>query len=116
MAKRSFIKRLKDDKAIEAIDELRLEVFFDRGFDFLLHQLVIHEVISGAKTNFRRFANQIGTEIRGHDDDRIAEIDLASYGIGESSLFKDLQKKIHHIGMRFFNFVKKNDAIGASAY
>ena len=39
LAKDSFVERVEDDKAIETVDELRLEVLFDRAFDFFLHQL-----------------------------------------------------------------------------
>ena len=116
LSERRLVERFEDHEAIESVEEFRLEVFFHRGFDLFLHGLVVHEALFGAKAHFGRLADQIGAEVRGHDDDRIAEIDLAADRIGEASFFEDLQQEIHHIGVRFFHFVEENDAIGAPAH
>ena len=36
--------------------------------------------------------------------------------VGYSAVIKYLKHYVKHVGMRFFNFVKKNNGIGASAY
>ena len=38
------------------------------------------------------FEEEFGAEIRRHDDDGVAEIDLASYGIRKASFFEDLKE------------------------
>src|SRR5580698_4027047 len=48
------------------------------------------------------------SQIRGHDDDRVLEIDLAALAIGEAAIIHDLQKNIEDIRVRLFNFVKEN--------
>ena len=111
-----FVERFEDDDAVEAVDEFWLEVLFDRSVDLFFHRFVIEHPFLNAKAHFGRSADQISAEIGGHDDDRIAEVDLAAEGIGEASLFQNLEQQVHHIGMRFFDFVEKDDAIGALAH
>ena len=68
-----------------------------------------------AKAHLGRSADEVGAQVGGHDDDRIAEVDLAAERIGEAPFFEDLEEEVHHIGVSFFHFVEEDDAIGASA-
>ena len=90
-----------------------LKCLFDGAVDLFLHRLEVEDSFLCAKPHFSGSADQISAEIRGHDDDRIAEIDLASEGIGQSSFFQNLQQEVHDIRMCFFHFIKEYDAIGA---
>ena len=57
-----------------------------------------------------------GTQIRGHDDKRIAEINRATLAIGQPTVIKHLQKHIENIRMRLFDFVKEKDLIGPAPH
>jgi hypothetical protein len=38
--------------------------------------------------------------------------DLATLGVGDDAVVKDLQQDIEHIGMGFLHFIKQHDAVG----
>ena len=53
--------------------------------------------------------------IRGQQDQGVAEIDPPPLAIGEMPFIQDLQQNVENIGMRFFNFIKQDDLIRAAA-
>ncbi len=63
--------------------------------------MLVGDALFGAETDFGIASDEIGAEVRGHDDDGVAEVDLPAKGIGEASLFEDLQEDIHHVGVGF---------------
>ena len=54
----------------------------------------------------------LAAKVGGHDDDGVLEIHCSSMGIGESSIFEDLQKQVEDVVMCFFDFIKEDDAVG----
>ena len=51
------------------------------------------------------------TEIRGHDDQRVAEVDRAALTVGQAAVVEHLQQHVEDIGMRLFDFVEQHDLI-----
>ena len=49
------------------------------------------------------------TEIRCHNDERIAEINRAPLPVCQSPVIKHLQQHIENIRMRFFYLIKQNN-------
>ena len=99
-------ERVKDDNIINAVNEFGAEVlrndFHNRG----LHCLVVF--LAG------EFLNHLGSEIRRHDDHCVAEVDGAALAIGQSTVIKNLQQYIEHIGMCFFDLVEQDNRIRAT--
>ena len=54
--------------------------------------------------------------IRGHDDDRIAEVDKAAVAIGEATFVHYLQEQVEHIAVGFLNLVEQHDGVGLTAH
>src|SRR5690242_17250219 len=55
-------------------------------------------------------------DIRGHDDDRVAEVHRAALAIGEAAVIHDLQQDVEHVLMRFLDFVEEDHRIWTPAY
>ena len=58
------------------------------------------------------FLQLFGTNITGHDDDGIGEVNAPTFGVGNIAVFEYLQEHIKDIGVSFFYFVEQYQAIG----
>src|SRR5437870_12656015 len=47
-------------------------------------------------------------DVRGHDDDRVLEIDGIAETVSELTIFKDLQQDVEDIRMRLLDFVEQH--------
>ena len=94
---------MKHDRIVYPIEELRPEVRLQFSLDILLH------VEPFGLACFRMqemFLYYMRTDIAGHYDDGIAEINCSALTIGEPSIVKNLQKNIENIRVGFLDFVK----------
>ena len=48
--------------------------------------------------------------LRGHDDQRVAEVDLIAERVGEDAVLEDLQQDVGDVGMRLLDLVEQHDA------
>ena len=55
-------------------------------------------------------------EVRGHDDDAVAEVDPAALGVGQVPVLQDLQEDVEHLGMRLLDLVEQDDAVVLAAH
>src|SRR5579864_4017122 len=55
-------------------------------------------------------------DVRGHDDDRVLEVDRVAEAIGQLAVFKNLQQDVEHIRMRLFDFVEQDDRVGRTLH
>ena len=53
----------------------------------------------------------MATQVRGHDDDRVPEIDGPTLPVGQPSIIQDLEQYVEDIGVRLFDLVKEEDGI-----
>jgi len=51
------------------------------------------------------------TNVAGHNQDRVFEIDRPSLAVGEAAVIEDLQQHIEHIMVRLFDFIEEHDAV-----
>ena len=49
--------------------------------------------------------------VRGHDDDRVSEVDRASAVVGKLAVVHDLQQDVGHVRMRLFDLVEKEHGV-----
>src|SRR5204862_286412 len=64
---------------------------------------------SGSASQIRR------SDSGSHDDDGVLEIYGAALAIGETAVIHDLQQHVEDVGMRFFDFVEKDDGVRTAA-
>ena len=55
-------------------------------------------------------------EVRGHDDQRVAEIDRAALAVGQAAVVEHLQQHVEHVRMRLLDLVEQHDLIGPPAH
>jgi len=101
-------QRMEDHHFVDTVDELRTEVLAD----YPQHQVLHMSVVQLAEP----FLNQIGTEVRGHDDYRITEVDRSPLPVGETPVVEYLQQNVEHIRVRFFHFIQQDDGIRTTAH
>ena len=51
-----------------------------------------------------------GTQVRGHDNDRIAEVGAAAAGIGQPALAQHAQQRVEHLAVRLLQLVEQHHA------
>jgi len=109
----------EDDDLIETIQELRAEV---------LLQLFIHQrsdaVVIGlfrigtgelkAKTT-AALLDHLRTDVRGHDDQGVLEVHRAALGIGQATVFQELQQQVEHIGVGLLDLIEEHHGVGPAA-
>ena len=59
--------------------------------------------------------DQVGTDVRGHDDNRIAEINLVPFGVGQVPFFHNLQQELQGFRVCLFDLIEDYDAIRLAA-
>jgi hypothetical protein len=55
-------------------------------------------------------------DVRGHDDDRVLEIDRAALAVGEAAVVEDLQERVEDVDVRLLDLVEEDDAIGLAPH
>ena len=53
-----------------------------------------------------------GTDVARHDDDGVAEVDLAPLAVGEAALLEDLEQDVEEVGVGLLDLVEEHDEIG----
>ncbi len=57
----------------------------------------------------------LGAQVRGHDQDRVAEVHHVALAIGHAAVIQDLQKGIPDFGVRFLDLIEQHHAVWAAA-
>ena len=106
----------EDDQLVETVDELGLERLA-RGLQQAVAELVVIVVHarSGRESERRAVRGAFRADIRGHDDDRIAEVDVAAERVGEAALLHDLEQHVGHVRVRLFDLVEQHHAVRMAA-
>ena len=53
---------------------------------------------------------QVGrAEVRRHDEHRVLEVHRATLGVGQATVFEDLQQRVEHVGVRLLDLVEEHD-------
>lgn len=106
---------LEDERLAEAREELGTQCtpeFFEYAF---FHTLKTMLEISGevlVETDLRTLGEGMRADIGSEDNHRMTEVGLASFGIGEKSIFENLEEDICGVGMCFLDLVEENDGMG----
>ena len=109
---------MEDDNLVNTVEKFRTEgtahflehTLFGLGKIILILLQAVGEAHLAGEFNIR------STDIGGHDDNRIFEINRSALRIGQSAVVQNLQQDIEHIGMRFFDFIKQNYRVRSAAH
>src|SRR4051794_14019039 len=97
---------MENDDFVHPIQKLgaeRLAHFLD---DHALHRLIVAAFREAAV-----FENAMASDVGGHNDDRIFEIDRTALPICETAIVENLQHQIKNVRMRLLNFIKKKNGV-----
>ena len=98
------LQAMEQDDFVDAVEEFGPEMGFDKAHHIVPHRLAV--LAFGLVDQIFR------PEIRGHDDQRVAEIDRAALPVGQAAIVEHLQQDVEHVGMGFLDFVEQHDLIG----
>ena len=57
-----------------------------------------------------------GPDVRGHDHDRVAEVDRAPLGVGQPAVLQDLQQDVEDVRVRLLDLVEQQHAVRLAAH
>ncbi len=97
------LKTVEQDDLVDAVQELRPEMPPHHSHHLLAHG---RRVLA-----FRLIHQKLRTEVRGHDDQRVAEIDGTALAIGQAAVVEHLQQDVEHVGMRFLDLVEQHHLV-----
>ena len=61
-------------------------------------------------------ADQVGADVGGHDDDRVAEVHAAALGVGQVAVVEDLQQHVEDLRVRLLDLVQQDQAVRLAAH
>ena len=93
---------------VDAVDELRAEVLGDDLHHRGLHARVV--LLAGV------LLDDLRAEVRGHDHDRVAEVDRAALAVGETPVVEHLQQDVEDVRVRLLDLVEQDHGVGPAAH
>ena len=98
-----------------------LKTFLASSVSLLLHRVVVGVLggaaaADGAEAHGGLLLDQLGADVGRHDDDGVAEVDLAAERVGDGAFLQDLEEEVHHIGVGLFDLVEQHDRVRAAAH
>src|SRR3989344_5281621 len=115
LGERLLAEHVEDDDVVEAIEELGAEVLLERVHDLLFRLFIAGRVrrVGLTEADVREAVDELAADVAGQHDDRILEIDLAPFAVGQVSRVEHLQEDIEHFRMRLLDLVEEHDRIRA---
>jgi hypothetical protein len=99
----------EDNDFIQTVEELRTEVllqfFVHQGTDAVVLRFGLVASKFEAETT-ATFLNHLRTDVRGHNQQGVLEVHRAALGIGQATIFKNLQQHVEDIGVGFLDLIE----------
>ena len=106
---------MEDHRVVDSVQELGLEGPREDLLDPLADPLVAF-IEPGRSRSRRRGSGRLcylrGPDVRGHDQDRVLEVDRPALTVGESPVVHDLEQDVEDVGMRLLDLVQEHDRVG----
>ena len=103
-----LVEAVEDDDVVQAVEELRPEVLAQFRLHLVLHRLPGADGILPVQ---EVLLNDRRTDVGGHDDNGVLEIDRATLAIRQSPVVQHLQQHVEDIRMRLLDFVEEHHRI-----
>ncbi len=105
-----FAQRVEDNDFVHAVEELGSKMVAQLIEHRTLHALIVF--------TFKRASvlkDTMTADVRGHDDNRVLEVDGPPLAVGQSPIIEQLQQNVEDIVMGFFDFIEKDHAVRTAA-
>src|SRR5690625_29476 len=99
-------ERVEDDDVVEPVEELRLERLAHRAHHGLVLGLLGHRLVD----------EELRAEVRGEDDDDVAEVHGAPLAVGEPAVVEQLEEDVEDLGVGLLHLVEQDDGVGPAAH
>src|SRR6266487_2161744 len=111
-------QRKEDDRRVDTVEELGPEQLFERVVHFLAHILAVEFAagVEAREADPRGATDVLSADVRGHDDDRIAEIDPPALAVGELAVLEHLQQQVEGIGVGFLDLIEQHHRVGFASH
>ena len=106
---------VEDDQLVHAVQELGPEVPAHRLHHAALH-LGPHPRGVLAALPHAELQDPLRSEVRGHDHQRVLEVDGAPLAVGQAAVVEDLEQHVERLGMRLLDFVEQHHRVGTAAH
>ena len=113
MADLLLAQRMEDDDLVDAVDELGAEVSAQHVHHLGLGLLVF---LAGGATGLQPTLDDVRAQVRGGDDDGIGEIHHPALAVGEPPVVEHLQQDVVDVGVRFFDLIEQQHAVGLATH
>src|SRR5262245_61217913 len=108
-------ERVEDDDFIHAVEKLRPEVIPHLSENRFFHSFVTFTRERPAILPLV-FEDAIAPDIRGHDDNRVLEIDHPALPIGQPPVVEDLQQQVEDIVVSLLDLIEEDHRVGTSSH
>ena len=62
------------------------------------------------------FLNHLRTNVRRHDHKRVLEVDGASFGIGQATIFQELKEQVEDIRVGLLDLIEQHHGVGPTTH
>ena len=101
------LERVENHDLVDPVQELGAEVQLD---------LVPHDFLDRFVGLAHHALDMLRTQVRCHDDHRIAEIHGTALAVRQPTVIQNLQQHVEYVRMRFLDLVEQNDAVWLAAH
>ena len=98
------VERAEHDDLVDPVEQLGPEALPQQ-----VHQLVLQLLERLVAPRVRLDA--VGPQVRGHDHDRVPEVDRAALAVREASVLEQLQQDVEDVGMRLLDLVQQQHRV-----
>ncbi|CKS72313.1 Protein of uncharacterised function (DUF3170) [Mycobacterium tuberculosis] len=99
---------VEDDDVVDAVEELRAEVFLQLVVDLLFHPLVVVLTAALGKAQTDRLRDVGGAQIGRKDQHGVLEVHRAALPVGEPAILEHLQQAVVDLLMRLLDLVEQH--------
>ena len=101
---------MEDDDVVHAVQELRPEVLLQLLLHPGLHPVVGARGLTrpGEAHGQAALGDVTGTQVGRHDDDRVLEVDHPALGVGQPTVFQDLQQRVEDVRVGLLDLVEQD--------
>ena len=113
-----FLRQLvEDDHLVDAVEQLGPEDLLQLAHDPVLHVVVGQAALVADREAERLVLRDLrGADVRRHDHDRVAEVDLAALGVGQLPVLQDLEQDVEHVRMGLLDLVEQEHRVRLAAH
>ena len=103
---------VEDDDLVDPVEELGPEDLLELAHDPVLHVVVGDAgLVADREADAGVLGDLRGADVRGHDHDRVAEVDRAPLGVGEPAVLEDLEQDVEDVRVRLLDLVEQEHAV-----